>query len=90
MVDTPLKKQNRQNTHFRDFSKINTESYLHDIHDCNAVTEQCNDLHEVTASTIDAIELTAEKHAPKRKLSRQQLIKGKTKSQTSSPKNSWE
>ena len=54
MVDTPLKKQNRQNTYFRDYSKFNTESYLHDIHtiDWNAITEQCNDLHEVTARTI--------------------------------------
>ena len=58
MVDTPLKKQNRQNTYFRDYSKFNTESYLHDIHtiDWNAITEQCNDLHEVTARTIDAID----------------------------------
>ena len=40
-------------------------------------------MHEVTARTIDAIELIVEKHAPKRKLSRnQQLIKRKTKSQT--------
>ena len=85
MVDTPLKKQNRQNTYFRDYSKFNTESYLHDIHtiDWNAITEQCNDLHELTARTIDTIELIVEKHAPKRKLSRnQQLIKTKTKSQT--------
>ena len=38
---------------------------------------------EVTAHTIDAIELIVEKHAPKRKLSRnQQLIKRKTKSET--------
>ena len=146
MVDTPLKKQNRQNTYFRaclhegggpqvgevtwgglphlsckrdhikmrdymdrwvtppkrvalpiwgtppsckqalrDYSKFNTESCLHDIHtiDWNAITEQCNDLHEVTAQTIDAVELIVEQHAPKRKLSRnQQLIKRKTKSQT--------
>ena len=85
MVDTPLKKQNRQDTYFRDYSKFNTESYLHDIHtiDWSAITEQCNDLHEVTAHTIDAIELIVENHAPKRKLSRnQQLIKRKTKSQT--------
>ena len=85
-VDTPLKKQNRQNTYFRDYSKFNTESYVPDIHtiDWNAITEQCNDLHEVTARTIfDAIELIVEKQAPKRKLSRnQQLIKRKTKSQT--------
>ena len=40
-------------------------------------------MHEVTARTINAIELIVEKHAPKRKLSRnQQLIKRKTKSQT--------
>ena len=32
----------------------------------------CNYLHEVTARIIDAIELTVEKHAPKRKLSRNQ------------------
>ena len=85
MVHTPLKKQNRQNTYIRDYSKLNTESYLHDIHttDWNAITEQCNDLHEVTARTIDAIELIDEKHAPKRKLSRnQQLTKRITKSQT--------
>ena len=45
MVDTPLKKQNRQNMYFKDYSKFNTESYLHDIHtiDWNAITEQCND-----------------------------------------------
>ena len=64
---------------------LNTESYLHDIHtiDWNAITEQCNDLHEVAARTIDAIELIVEKNAPKRKLStNQQLIKRKTKSQT--------
>ena len=74
MVDTLLKKQNRQNMYFRDYSKFNTESYLHDIHtiDWNAITEQRNDLHEVTARTIDAIELFAEKHAPKRKRSRTQ------------------
>ena len=74
VVDTPLKKQNRQNMHFRDYSKFNTESFLHDIHtiDWNAITEQCNDLHEVKARTIDAIELIVEKHAPKRKLSRNQ------------------
>ena len=71
----------------RDYSKFNTESYLHDIHtiDWNAITEQCSDLHEVTARTIDAfmIELIVEKHAPKRNLSRnQQVIKRKTKSQT--------
>ena len=40
-------------------------------------------MHEVTARNIDAIELIVEKHAPKRKLSwNQQLIKRKTKSQT--------
>ena len=40
-------------------------------------------MHEVTAHTIDAIEWIVEKHVPKRKLSRnQQLIKRKTKSQT--------
>ena len=92
MVDPPLKKQNRQNTYLRDYcSKFNTESYLHDIHtiDWNAITEQGTDLREVTARTIDAVELIVEKHAPKRTLSRnQQLIKTKTKSQTSSPKNS--
>ena len=69
----------------RDYSKFNTESCLHDIHtiDWNAITEQCNDLHEVTAQTIDAVELIVKQHAPKRKLSRnQQLIKRKTKSQT--------
>ena len=83
MVNTPLKKQKRQNTYFRDYSKFNRESYLRDIHtiDWNAITEQCIDLHEVTARTVDAIELIVEKHAPKRKLSRnQQLIKRKTKS----------
>ena len=32
MVDTPLKKQNRQNMYARDYSKFNTESYLNDIH----------------------------------------------------------
>ena len=55
-----------------------TQSYLHDIHtiDWNAITEQCSVLHEVTARTIDAIELIVEKHAPKRNLSRnQQQIK---------------
>ena len=59
MVDTPFTKQNRQNMYFRDYSKLTTESCLHDIHtiDWNAITEQCNDLHEVTAYTIDAIEL---------------------------------
>ena len=74
MVDTPLKKQNRQNMYFRDYSKFNTESYLHDIHtiDWNAITEQCNDLHEVTARTIYAIELIVENHTPKRTLSRNQ------------------
>ena len=86
MVEPPLKKQNRQNTFLRGYcSKFNTESYLHDILtiDWNAITEQGNDLHEVTARTIDAVELIVEKHAPKRKLSRnQQLIKTKTKSQT--------
>ena len=71
----------------RDYSKFNKESYLQDIHtiDWNAITEQCSDLHEVTARTIDAfmIELIVEKHAPKRNLSRnQQVIKRKTKSQT--------
>ena len=83
--DTPLKKQNRQNTYFRDFSKFNTESYLPDIHtiDWKAITEKCDDLHEVRARTSDAIELIVKKHAPKRKLSRnQQLIKRNTKSQT--------
>ena len=62
-----------------------TQSYLHDIHtiDWNAITEQCSVLHEVTARTIDAIELIVEKHAPKRNLSRnQQQIKTKTKRQT--------
>ena len=65
MVDTPLKKQNRQNMYFRDYSKFYTESYLHDIHtiDWNVITEQCNDLHEITARTTDAIELIVEKHA---------------------------
>ena len=74
MVDTPLKKQNRQNVYFRDYSRFNTESYLHDIHtiDWNATTEQYNDLHEVTARTIHAIELIVENDAPKRKLSRNQ------------------
>ena len=74
MVDTPFKKQNRQTMYFRDYSKFNTESYLHDILaiDWNAITEQCNDLHGVTARTIDAIELIVENHAPKRKLSRNQ------------------
>ena len=69
-------------------SKIDKESYLHDVDtiDWNAITEQCNDLHEVTARTIDAIELIVEKHAPKRKLTRnQQVIKRKTKSQTTPP-----
>ena len=69
----------------RDYSKFNTESYLHDIHtiDWNAITEQCSVLHEVTSRTIDAIELIVEKHAPKRNLSKnQQLIKRKTKSLT--------
>ena len=72
MVDTPLKRQNLQNMYSRHSSKFNTESYLHDIHTIgwNAITEQYNDLHEVTARTIDAIELIVEKHAPKRKLSR--------------------
>ena len=74
MVDTPLKKQNKQNMYARDYSKFNTDSYLHDIHtiDWNVITEQCNDLHEVTARIIDAIELIVEKHVPKRKLSRNQ------------------
>ena len=40
-------------------------------------------MHEVRARTSDAIELIVKKHAPKRKLSRnQQLIKRNTKSQT--------
>ena len=74
LVDTPLKKQTKQNMYFRDYSKFNTESYLHDIHsiDWNAIADQCNHLHEVTARTIDAIELIVEKHAPKIKLSRNQ------------------
>ena len=40
-----------------DYSKFNAESFLHDIHtiDWNAITEQCNDLHEVKARTIEAI-----------------------------------
>ena len=64
-------------------SKTDKESYLHDVDtiDWNAITEQCNDLHEVTARNIDATELIVEKHAPKRKLTRnQQVIKRKTKS----------
>ena len=74
MVDTPLKKQNRQNMYFGDYSKFNTESYPHNIHtiDWNAITVQCNDLHEVTARTIDSTELIVEKHVPKRKKSRNQ------------------
>ena len=74
MVDTPLKKQNRRNMYFRDYSKFNSKSYLHAIHtiDWNAITEQCNDLHEVTTRTIDAIELIVEQHALKRNLSRNQ------------------
>ena len=74
LVDTPLKKQTKQNMYFRDYSKFNTESYLLDIYsiDWNAIADQCNDLHEVTARTIDAIELIVEKHAPKIKLSRNQ------------------
>ena len=74
LVDTHLKKQTKQNMYFRDYSKFNTESYLHDIHsiDWNAIADQCNDLHEVTARTIDAIELIVQKHAPKIKLSRNQ------------------
>ena len=42
IVDTPLKKQNRQNMYFRDYGKFYTELYLHDIHtiDWNAITEQ--------------------------------------------------
>ena len=69
-------------------SKTDKESYLHDVDtiDWNAITEQCNDLHEVTARNIDATELIVEKHAPKRKLTRnQQVIKRKTKSQTTPP-----
>ena len=50
------------------------------------MTEQCNDLHEVTAHTIDAIVLIVEKHAPKRNLSRNQ----KDKKPDYSPKNSQE
>ena len=51
----------------RDNSKFNTESYLHDINtiDWNVITEQCSDLHVVTARIIDAIELIVEKHAQK-------------------------
>ena len=39
LVDTPLKKQTKQNMYSRDYSKFNTESYLHDIHsiDWNAI-----------------------------------------------------
>ena len=69
IFDTPLKKQNRQNTYFRDVSKFNTESYIPDIHTIvwNAITEKCNDLHEVRARTGDAIELIVKNHAPKKK-----------------------
>lgn len=79
LVDTPLKMHNRQNMYFRDYSKFNAESYLHDIHTIywNVIAEQCNDLHGVTARTIDVIELIVEKHAPKKKLSsnQQRLLK---------------
>ena len=40
-------------------SKIDKESYLHDVDtiDWNAITEQCNDLHEVTARNIKLMQL---------------------------------
>ena len=59
MADIPLKKDNKQ-IYFRlNFSKFNSESYLQDIYaiDWNAITDQCSDLHEVTAYTIDALKL---------------------------------
>ena len=73
MADIPLKKDNKQ-IYFRDFSKFNSESYLQDIYaiDWNAITDQCSDLLEVTAYTIDALKLIVERHAPKKHVSRKQ------------------
>ena len=52
------------------------------------MTAQCNDLHEVTARTIDAIKLIVEKHAPKKTVSESTTDKDKNKKPDYSPKNS--
>ena len=76
MVDIKLKKQNHQ-MYFRDYSTLNTYSYIHDVYafDWNAVTGQCSDLHEITACVIDTLKLIVDKHAPMKQASRNIQLK---------------
>jgi len=67
MADIKLKKK-KQKIHLRDYSTFDADSYLQDVYaiDWNAITEQCTELHEVTARTIYTLKLIVDKHAPKK------------------------
>lgn len=52
---------------FRDYSAFNEELNKIDIRaiDWNTIQSKCTNLHELATKTIEAIIVTADKHAPK-------------------------
>ena len=78
LAGTSLKKSCRK-LFFRDYSKFNSDLYLHDIcaMDWKAVTDQCKDLHEATTCTINALKSIVDKHAPIKQVSsnKERLLK---------------
>ena len=52
---------------FRDYSAFNEELNKIDIRaiDWNTIQSKCTNLHELATKTIEAITVTADKHAPK-------------------------
>ena len=57
---------------FRDYSAFNEELNKIDIRaiDWNTIQSKCTNLHELATKTIEAITVTADKHAPKKYISK--------------------
>ena len=70
ITDIPVKRHNTVR-YYRDYSKYNEDSYLQDIStvNWNAIYSERNDLHDITAKTIDLLKSIANKHAPIRQMS---------------------
>lgn len=65
--ETAVKHQTHSMT-FRDYSTFNEELYKSDIRaiDWNTIQSKCTNLHKLATKTIEAITVTADKHAPKK------------------------
>jgi len=76
--ETAVKRQMHPMT-FRDYSTFNEELYKSDIRaiDWNTIQSKCTNLHELAIKTIEAVTVTADKHAPKKCISKtkQKLLK---------------